>query len=136
MPFTELKIDKSFVGACQTDPEAWKIVRATLSLARELGMRVVAEGIETAAINDRLRDAGCEMGQGWHSGRPMRADGIMARLNQGGDLWQCHDLVDAHRQPGHLLGPSGLPLHSLSGINFADDMSTVAHGLITADAVA
>ena len=82
MPFTELKIDKSFVGACQTDPEAWKIVRATLSLARELGMRVVAEGIETAAINDRLRDAGCDMGQGWHSGRPMRADAIAIRLNQ------------------------------------------------------
>jgi EAL domain-containing protein (putative c-di-GMP-specific phosphodiesterase class I)/ActR/RegA family two-component response regulator len=136
MPFTELKIDKSFVGACQTDPEAWKIVRATLSLARELGMRVVAEGIETAAINDRLRDAGCEMGQGWHSGRPMRADGIMARLNHGGDLWQCHDLADAHRQSGHLPGPSGLPLRSSGGINFADDISTVASGLITADAVA
>ena len=93
MPFTELKIDKSFVGACQTDPEAWKIVRATLSLARELGMRVVAEGIETAAINDLLRDAGCEMGQGWHSGRPMRVEGIVARLNQRSDAFRYKDFA-------------------------------------------
>jgi EAL domain-containing protein (putative c-di-GMP-specific phosphodiesterase class I) len=74
MPFTELKIDRSFVAVCQTDPEAWKIVRATLSLARELGIRVVAEGVETAAVNDQLRDAGCEMGQGWYYGRPLRAE--------------------------------------------------------------
>ncbi len=80
MPFTELKIDRSFIAMCQTDPEAWTIVRATLSLARELGMRVVAEGIETAAINDRLRAAGCEMGQGFYFGRPMSADAISSRL--------------------------------------------------------
>ena len=34
LPFTELKIDRSFVASCETDPEAWKIVRATISLAR------------------------------------------------------------------------------------------------------
>ena len=77
MPFTELKIDRSFVSVCKTDPEAWKIVRATVSLARELGMRVVAEGIETEDLSDRLRDVGCDMGQGWYFGRPMRADAIM-----------------------------------------------------------
>jgi EAL domain-containing protein (putative c-di-GMP-specific phosphodiesterase class I)/ActR/RegA family two-component response regulator len=77
IPFTELKIDRSFVAVCQADPEAWKIVRATLSLARELGVRVVAEGIETAAVNDMLRSAGCEMGQGWFHGRSMRAKDIM-----------------------------------------------------------
>jgi EAL domain-containing protein (putative c-di-GMP-specific phosphodiesterase class I)/FixJ family two-component response regulator len=93
MPFTELKIDKSFVGVCQTDPEAWKIIRATLSLARELGMRVVAEGIETAAISDRLRDAGCEMGQGWHSGRPMRAEAMAARINQRCGECGCRDIA-------------------------------------------
>ena len=74
MPFTELKIDRSFVVACHTDPEAWKIVRATVSLARELGMRVVAEGIENEDLSDRLRDAGCDIGQGWFFGRPMTAD--------------------------------------------------------------
>ena len=80
MPFTELKIDRSFVAVCKTDPEAWKIVRATVSLARELGMRVVAEGIETEDLSDRLRDVGCDMGQGWYFGRPMRADAMMRWL--------------------------------------------------------
>ena len=109
MPFTELKIDKSFVSACQTDPEAWKIVRATLSLARELGMRVVAEGIETAAINDRLRDAGCDMGQGWLSGRPMRADAIAVRLNQryGGAMPDAQD--DKRRLPARPTAERGDP---------------------------
>jgi len=83
MPFTELKIDRSFVGVCQTDPEAWKIVRATLSLARELGIRVVAEGVETAAINDQLRDAGCDLGQGWFYGRPLRAEVMSRSLSSG-----------------------------------------------------
>jgi EAL domain-containing protein (putative c-di-GMP-specific phosphodiesterase class I) len=81
IPFTELKIDRSFVGVCHADPEAWKIVRATLSLARELGVRVVAEGIETAAVNDMLRAAGCEMGQGWFHGRSIGAQGIMNLIN-------------------------------------------------------
>ena len=83
MPFTELKIDRSFVSVCRTDPEAWKIVRATVSLARELGMHVVAEGIETEDISDRLRDAGCDMGQGWFYGRPMTADAMMRWLGPG-----------------------------------------------------
>jgi len=73
MPFTELKIDRSFVSVCQTDPEAWKIVRATVSLSSELGMRVVAEGVETVDLNNRLRDIGCDVGQGWFIGRPMPA---------------------------------------------------------------
>ena len=64
MPFAELKIDRSFVGVCRTDPEAWKLVRATVSLARAIGMNVVAEGIETEDISDRLRDEGCDLGQG------------------------------------------------------------------------
>jgi EAL domain-containing protein (putative c-di-GMP-specific phosphodiesterase class I)/ActR/RegA family two-component response regulator len=117
MPFTELKIDKSFVGACQTDPEAWKIVRATLSLARELGMRVVAEGIETAAISNRLRDAGCEMGQGWHSGRPTRAEAIVTRLNQRGKEWQRQNYADVHYKPGQWGASSGAPRgSSLEGV--------------------
>jgi len=80
MPFTELKIDRSFISVCRTDPEAWKLVCATVSLARELGMHVVAEGIETEAVSDRLRDVGCEMGQGWFFGRPMQADAMLRWL--------------------------------------------------------
>jgi EAL domain-containing protein (putative c-di-GMP-specific phosphodiesterase class I)/ActR/RegA family two-component response regulator len=85
MPFTELKIDRSFVGVCRTDPDAWKIVRATVSLARELGMNVVAEGVETEAISDRLRDAGCDTGQGWYFGRPMPEAAMLDRLMTGAE---------------------------------------------------
>ena len=78
LPFTELKIDRSFVAACETDPEAWKIIRATISLAHELGMDVVAEGIENASVEARLLRAGCDIGQGWRYGRPMPEPAIEA----------------------------------------------------------
>jgi sensor c-di-GMP phosphodiesterase-like protein len=71
LPFSELKIDRSFISLCETDAEAWKIVRATISMARELGLRVVAEGIETESIAQLLRQAGCEVAQGWHFARAM-----------------------------------------------------------------
>jgi EAL domain-containing protein (putative c-di-GMP-specific phosphodiesterase class I) len=80
MPVTELKIDRSFIGVCRTDPDAWRLVRATVSLARELGMHVVAEGIETEDISDRLRDVGCDLGQGWFFGRPMHGDAMLRWL--------------------------------------------------------
>ena len=76
LPFTELKIDRSFVAACETDMEAWKIIRATVSLAHELGMSVVAEGIETESIARRLADVGCDIGQGWYFSRAMTEAGL------------------------------------------------------------
>ena len=71
MPFSELKIDRAFVMWCDADQEAWKIVRATLRLARELRLDVVAEGIETDPVAHRLRDGGCEVGQGFRFGAAM-----------------------------------------------------------------
>ena len=71
LPFTELKIDRSFITGCEVDAEAWKIIRATISLAHELGLQVVAEGIETPRVAEKLLGAGCDVGQGWHFGRPM-----------------------------------------------------------------
>jgi EAL domain-containing protein (putative c-di-GMP-specific phosphodiesterase class I) len=71
LPFSELKIDRSFISLCETDAEAWKIVRATISMARELGLRVVAEGIETESVAKLLREVGCEVAQGWYFARAM-----------------------------------------------------------------
>jgi len=76
LPFSELKIDRSFVTACDTDAEAWKIVRATISMARELGLTVVAEGVETEPVERLLRDAGCQVGQGWLFGHAMPEDAL------------------------------------------------------------
>ena len=80
LPFSELKIDRSFVSQCDTDPEAWKIVRATVSMARELGLRVVAEGIETADVAGMLRDIGCDVAQGWYFARAMPEGELCAWL--------------------------------------------------------
>ncbi len=80
LPFSELKIDRSFVTHCDTDPEAWKIVRATISMARELGLTVVAEGIETAVVAAMLREARCDIGQGWHFARSMSEEALHAWL--------------------------------------------------------
>jgi EAL domain-containing protein (putative c-di-GMP-specific phosphodiesterase class I)/ActR/RegA family two-component response regulator len=82
LPFTELKIDKSFVGICDADMEAWTIVRATISMARELGLSVVAEGIELPHMAEALRGAGCAIGQGWYFGRAMSAKSLEGWLRR------------------------------------------------------
>jgi EAL domain-containing protein (putative c-di-GMP-specific phosphodiesterase class I)/ActR/RegA family two-component response regulator len=80
MPFGELKIDRSFIQACDRDSYAWKIVRATLSLAREFGMKTVAEGIETQAVAAMLHQARCDLGQGYFFARPLPAAALEAKL--------------------------------------------------------
>jgi len=80
MPFSELKIDKSFVAHCDVDPEAWKITRATISMARELGMTVVAEGVESEVIAGMLKGVGCDVAQGWLFAKAMSADALNAWL--------------------------------------------------------
>ena len=69
----ELKVDKSFVSNIGTDNNDLIIVRSTIALARALGLRVVAEGIEDEATTDALRALGCPIGQGYHLGRPVEA---------------------------------------------------------------
>lgn len=79
LPFSELKIDKSFVLLLGIDPEAEKIVRATVAMARELGLRTVAEGVETQAIATALAGMQCNVGQGWYFGRPGTAADLIER---------------------------------------------------------
>lgn len=77
MPFTELKIDRSFVARVAELPEAAKLVRATIRLGHALGLSVVAEGIETEEVEQLLREAGCEAGQGYRYGKPMPVKALM-----------------------------------------------------------
>jgi len=65
LPLTELKIDRSFVAQMVEDPNADAIVRSTIELGRNLGLHVVAEGVETTDQWDRLADLGCEAVQGF-----------------------------------------------------------------------
>ncbi|MEH1016333.1 bifunctional diguanylate cyclase/phosphodiesterase [Micromonospora sp. CPCC 206060] len=76
----ELKVDRSFVIRMADSPEAAAIVRTTVGLARELGLRVVAEGVETAEQRAALAELGCTSAQGYHFFKPMPADKITAVL--------------------------------------------------------
>lgn len=74
LPIDTLKIDRSFVLAMHDDHRSLKIIRSILSMARELDIPVVAEGIETAKDATFLRKMGCAFGQGYHFARPMARD--------------------------------------------------------------
>ena len=75
-----LKIDRRFVAGVATHPDDATIVRAMIGLAHELGIDVIAEGVETAAQCAFLVAAGCRCGQGYFFGRPMPADAAAALL--------------------------------------------------------
>ena len=74
LPVDELKLDRGFVTHMSSDPRAAAIVRSTIELSHELGMQMVAEGVEDEAALSLLRDWGCDVAQGYHIARPMAAD--------------------------------------------------------------
>ncbi|MEA3196443.1 MAG: hypothetical protein QOF32_495 [Gammaproteobacteria bacterium] len=71
LPVHELKIDRSFVQGLESDPEFAPVVRAAIDMGHGLGLKVVAEGIETEAAAARLRDFGCDVAQGYLYAKPM-----------------------------------------------------------------
>ncbi len=85
LPAGELKIDKSFVTGIFEDPRAEAIMRSTLDLARHLGLRVVAEGIETELVMERLSELGCDTGQGYLISPPLPAEELTALLMSTGE---------------------------------------------------
>lgn len=78
LPVDELKIDRSFVIGMQGDENDATIVRSTIDLAHNLGLTVVAEGVENAAILEQLRALACDEAQGYHISRPMPLDDFFA----------------------------------------------------------
>ena len=78
MPVDILKIDRSFVRDVDVDSDAASMVSAMISLANNLGMVPLAEGIETEGEWRFLADRGCELGQGYFFSRPVPAQDILA----------------------------------------------------------
>jgi EAL domain-containing protein (putative c-di-GMP-specific phosphodiesterase class I) len=74
LPVDVLKIDKSFVIDLQRDKSDRAIVQATLSLGHDLGLEVIAEGVEDRETWDLLRDMGCDAAQGFHMSPALPAD--------------------------------------------------------------
>jgi EAL domain-containing protein (putative c-di-GMP-specific phosphodiesterase class I) len=74
LPVSELKIDRKFVNNMTEDGDDAFIVRSTIDLGRNLGLQVVAEGVETEAVWDQLALLGCDVAQGYYLTRPLPAD--------------------------------------------------------------
>ena len=77
LPVDELKIDKSFVMNMQADDDDEKIVRSTIDLAHNLGLTVVAEGVENGVILEQLRALACDEAQGYFLSKPMPAEALV-----------------------------------------------------------
>jgi len=82
-PFSRIKIDQSFVRDMLTQPDCAAIVKSVIGLAQDLGIGVVAEGVETKEQLDYLRQTNCGEVQGYLIGRPVLSDQVFALLDQG-----------------------------------------------------
>ncbi len=82
LPLDELKIDRSLVANMPTDRSSCDIVKLMVVLGRELNLKVVAEGIETAVHLDHLQKIGCELGQGYFFSKPLEAEQAEQLLKQ------------------------------------------------------
>ncbi len=80
LPLNEVKIDKSFIMDMVKDKDDSVIVDTTLHMSHNLGLRVVAEGVENAEILEALRNLGCDIAQGYHLTRPLSAEDLIAWL--------------------------------------------------------
>ena len=85
LPVHELKIDKSFVTALASSESDAIMVRSTVNLAHELGLQVVAEGIEDAATLDILGKMGCDYAQGYFISKPVEARDFCRLVSKRGD---------------------------------------------------
>nr|WP_157539153.1 bifunctional diguanylate cyclase/phosphodiesterase [Micromonospora sp. NBRC 110037] len=110
IPVHELKIDRSFVTAMETAPEAAAVIRSTLDLGRSLNLTVVAEGVESEPQRRALWELGCAAGQGHLFARPLPAAALLASLQRGhggrtGALAPAlHDAGAVIRLPGRRAG--------------------------------
>ena len=95
----ELKIDRSFIMNMSHSGSDAIIVRSTVELGHDLGLRIVAEGVEEAETLAWLRDAGCDVAQGFHIGRPMAAGALEAMARQLRGL-TAEDAPGAAPRPG------------------------------------
>jgi EAL domain-containing protein (putative c-di-GMP-specific phosphodiesterase class I) len=98
LPIDKIKIDKSFVLRMDERPNDALIVRSVIGLAKNLGLRVVAEGVERDTVWRRLSDLGCDVAQGNYLSPPLSPDGLIGWVRQWEELYQ-----EAHRMADELL---------------------------------
>lgn len=103
LPFDELKVDRSFVKTMTVKRESRKIVAAVIGLGQSLGLRTVAEGIETQEQAEMMLWLGCELGQGYFYGRPRGACDLVAVLSA-----EWRKLVTHHLSPWKRISATNL----------------------------
>ena len=82
LPFSEIKVDKSFVMTALQSQESRAVVKSVVDLGRSLGLRTVAEGVETAEVLAFLAEIGCDQAQGYHIARPMTGDATLQWMRE------------------------------------------------------
>jgi EAL domain-containing protein (putative c-di-GMP-specific phosphodiesterase class I) len=107
LPFSEIKIDRSFVSESHSTSSAMAIVNAVIGLAKNLGMKSVAEGVESEDVLNGLRWRGCDMAQGYWIARPLAGDAVLSWLEQ----WRAR----VAEYPASCDADWGLPLESPRG---------------------
>ncbi len=85
LPIDELKIDRSFVSPMLSDESDLIIVRSTINLGHDLGLKVVAEGVEDEATLHRLEKLGCDLAQGYHFSKPLPPEGFNKWIGRNGE---------------------------------------------------
>jgi len=110
LPVDELKIDKGFVRHLATDETDATIVRSTIGLGHNLGLRVVAEGVEDHATLELLRVMGADAVQGYYVSRPLPPDDLERWARADGASWatrlgQREDELDDPTRAGRLDDP-------------------------------
>ena len=102
LPFSELKIDQSFVKGCEADDDLVKIVEASVGLARAFRMKVVAEGIDNPRTLARVCQAGCDLGQGYLFAPSLRLERIARWMAQYESRRAADASFENPRQPPRL----------------------------------
>ncbi len=81
LPFNEIKIDKSFVMNIENSETDLTIVKTTIEMAKSLGLKIVAEGVENKAVEDILKRHNCYLAQGYLYSKPIKFSDYIEWLN-------------------------------------------------------
>ena len=97
LPVHQLKIDRAFVKDVTTDNDDAVIVKSTIDLAHNLGLETVAEGIETKDVLDAIKQAGCDIAQGYLISKPLYPDDLLKFLEAGD--WPVRSIKQTRTEP-------------------------------------
>lgn len=106
-PFERLKIDRSFINIMDTDEKSGAIVKTILMLGENLGIEVVAEGIETVSQLEKLRSLGCTIGQGFLFSRPIDREAAEDFLAGGANVFENNPALE-FRNPAPMIEVSDI----------------------------